>query len=327
MSRSPLADCAPAFGQHHGYPPRFGWLLKAHNALQADPFAFQPRRRTDATVTFGVGSSMVGAIKFWARAFGLIAPAAGGGLEPTARGHWLLDEDGADPYLEDQASYWILHWWLLSAERCAVPTWYYLFAQGGRCRFTRAELRALVQRAAKDSGWRVPADNTLARDIACLVTMYAPAVASPDQPRATIEDVLASPFRDLGVLSTAPQTTFNRHDRSHELFVHRTAGRSAPDAAVAYACLSYAALADGGRPGGISLSRLATGTASPGRILLTDTGFLRKSLTRAARRWGLFDVVESSAGEDMLTYTEPPSALASRVLAAHYQRNSGPDAP
>ncbi|MGA5442486.1 DUF4007 family protein [Streptomyces griseoincarnatus] len=324
MSHSPLADCVPAIGQHHGYPPRFGWLLKAHNALRADPLAFQ---RPDATVTLGVGSSMVGAIRFWARAFGLIAPTAGGAA-PTARGHWLLDEeDGADPYLEDHASYWILHWWLLSAERCQVPTWYYLFALGGRSRFTRAELRALVQRAATDSGWRAPADATLARDVSCLVTMYAPTVASPDQPRASIEDVLTNPFRDLGVLSTAPQATFDRRDRSHELYVHRTAGHSAPDAVVAYACLSYAARADGGRPGAISLSRLATGTASPGRVLLTDTAFLRKALTRAAQRWGLFDVVESSAGEDMLAYAEPPSALASRVLAAHYQRESGPDAP
>ncbi|WP_086809709.1 DUF4007 family protein [Streptomyces reticuliscabiei] len=327
MSRSPLADfsgCVPAFGQHHGYPPRYGWLLKVHEALRADPLAFQ---RPDVHITLGVGASQVGAMRFWAQAFGLAAPSDGRALEPTARGRWLLDEDGADPYLEDVATYWVLHWWLLSAAPCAVPTWHFLIAQPGRFRYTRAELRELVRRTAEDAGWRVPADSTVARDISCLVTMYAPSVASPDQPRASIEDVLTNPFRDLGVLGSAPQADLNRRDRSHELSVNRQAGHRAPDAAVAYACLSYATLAAGTNAGGISVPRLATATGSPGRILLTDTTALRKSLKRGTQRWGLFDVVESSAGEDMLTYTEPPAVLASRVLAAHYQQMNGPDVP
>lgn len=327
MPRTPLADftgCVPAFGRHHGYPPRNGWLLKVHAALRADPLAFE---RTDVHITLGVGASQVGAMRFWAQAFGLIAPVERRALEPTARGRWLLDEDGADPYMEDVATYWVLQWWLLSAAPCTVPTWHFLIAQPGRFRYTRAELRALVRRAAGDSGWRVPANSTVARDISCLVTMYAPTVASPDQPRASIEDVLTNPFRDLGVLGSAPQADFNRRDRSHELSVNRQAGHRAPDAAVAYACLSYAALAAGANAGGISVPRLATATGSPGRILLTDTTALHKSLNRSARRWGLFEVVESSAGDDMLTYAEPPAVLASRVLAAHYQRRNGPHVP
>jgi hypothetical protein len=321
---TPLGGCAPVFGRHRGYPPRQGWLLKVHTAVQDDPRVFH---HPDAPVILGVGSSMVPSMRFWAGAFGLIQEdaAGSGGAAPTARGHWLLDDEGADPYLEDPASLWLLHWWLLAGAHCQVPSWYYLFARAGLSRFTRFELRNYIKRAAEQTGWKPPADDTIARDIACMVTMYAPQVASPDQPRTSVEDILTNPFRDLNALSSTAPTADNRGDRSHELTLNRGAGRLAPVSVLTYACLAYAARLSGPAPGSIAVSQLANGPGSPGRVLLIDTRSLHNVLDRAARRRPDLSVIESSAGEALLAYAVPPTALAKQVLSAAYRRWEGPD--
>ncbi len=322
--KAPLAGCARAFGRHRTYPPRQGWLLKTHNALTQDPGTF---RRDDAPVVLGVGSSMVPAMRFWAYAFGLIHHLDDGTSSPTSRGHWLLDEDqGADPYLEDPRSLWLLHWWLLGDIRpCQVPTWYYLFAEFWRTRTTRAELRQHVRAAAEHTYGTAPADDTITRDIACLVAMYAPTIGSEDQPRAGLEDVLANPFRDLHLIEAGEPSAVYRGDRSQELRIHRWAGRSAPADIVAYACLSYAARACGPGPGSISIARLAKGPASPGRVLLTKQTHLRGTLERAAGRHPQLAVAQSALGEDLLAYSGPPQALAEQILADAYRRPGGPD--
>ncbi|WDN56184.1 DUF4007 family protein [Streptomyces clavuligerus] len=317
----PLAGCVPAFGQHRTYPPRRGWLLKVHTALQDDPHVFQ---RPDASVVLGVGSSMVTSMRFWAGAFGLVerdTAGSPGAVAATARGRWLLDEeDGADPYLDDRASLWLLHWWLLTGTPCSVPSWYYVFAVHGFSRFTRAELLSGIQRAIVRSGWRSPADDTVRRDIACLAAMYAPQVGSVDQPRAGLEDILANPFGDLGLLSTAAPRSHSRGDRSHEITVATGAGRTAPAAVLLYACLDYAAR-DAAAPGSIAVARLASG---PGRIMLLDSGSLRRALERAASRHPAVSVGESGAGEILLAYDAPPAVLADQVLAGLFCRPSGP---
>ncbi|RSS84592.1 DUF4007 family protein, partial [Streptomyces sp. WAC02707] len=189
-AHTPMASCLPAFGRHRGYPPRYGWLRKVYDALLRDPTAL---RRPDATLLLGVGKSMVPSMGFWSQAFGL-AIRDGQGLMPTERAHWLLDEKaGADPYLELDATLWLLHWWLVSAEHCHVPTWRYLFGHSPLSRSSRAELQGRLAAAAEAAGHKTPAPSVLASDIACLVTMYAPG----DRTAPNIEDELSNPFRIL----------------------------------------------------------------------------------------------------------------------------------
>lgn len=320
----PLASCRSSFGQHHGYPPRQGWLKKVHTELSKNPHLFD--NPEPATVTLGVGSSMVLSLRFWAEAFGLItrSPTDRRALTPTRRGRWLLDEEtGADPWLEYPASLWLLHWWLLSNRVCAVPSWYYLFSESPFGRYTRIELRTHIQRAAQRTGWAAPGERAVARDIACMATMYAPQVGSVDQPRAGIEDVLLHPFRDLNLLSTAAPEAHRRDDRSHKITINRGAGRAAPSTVLLYACLDYAAR-NTAAPGSIALTRLASGPGSPGRIMLLDGGGLRRALEREASRRPPVAVMETGDGECVLAYEQPPALLADQVLADAFNLQDGP---
>jgi hypothetical protein len=316
----PLTDCAPVFGGHRGHPPRMGWLLKVHEALQADPRSF---RRPDAPVVFGGGPEMVRAMRFWARAFGLIRETtAGKGISAsTPRSHWLFGEEGVDPYLEDPASLWLLHWWLLSARGCLVPTWHYLFAHAGGRRTSREWLRERVIRAAEDTGWHSPSDGAIRRDIACIVAMYGPTQRSDHHSRTAFEESLINPFRDLGLLDVAGPGAGQRGDPTHELIIDRSAGSEAPDAVVTYACLAYAARVAAPGPGSIALSRLANEPGGPGRILLVGAASLRRALGgTAGSHPTLMSVVESGTTEARLAYHASPQHVADAVLATAYQR-------
>ncbi|MFD8417221.1 DUF4007 family protein [Streptomyces sp. NPDC059650] len=313
-ARASMSDCLPAFGRHRGYPPRYGWLRKVYDALLRDPTAL---RRPDATVLLGVGKSMVASMAFWSQAFGL-ATRDGQGLVPTERAHWLLDEEaGADPYLELDATLWLLHWWLVSAEHCHVPTWRYLFGHSPFSRSSRAELQGRLAAAVESAGHKPPAPSVLASDIACLVTMYAPG----DHTASNIEDELSNPFRILHLLDPEPPTG-RTADRSHLVALRRTAGRRCPVPVQAYASLDFAARTVGPAVGSISLDRLASDPRGPGRLLLTGSADLRRTLHQVADGRADLSVVESGDGQETLIYSSPPALLASDVLACAY-----PDLP
>lgn len=316
---SPFAHCLRAFGRQGSYVPRYGWLLKVHETLLADPLAFT---REDAPTTLGVGSSMVRSMKFWAHAFGLIEASSKrkGSYRPTSRGRWLLDVDGADPYLEDFGSLWLLHWWLLTAHPCHVPSWLYLFGHTPTTRvdwehFRRSVLRAATSRQAEalDSEkrkWTAPGAQALDRDVWAIGNMYV----SREDPDSTgrrgsgLEDMLSSQFRTLGLLE---------RNGNASVMVNRLAGRAAPDEILAYTCLDHARRT--GSEGMIALPRLATDRQGPGRLLLVDSKHLHEGLRRVAyARPELGLTVLESVGQPCLAYPDGASVAAKRILDRLY---------
>ncbi|MGV2917022.1 DUF4007 family protein [Streptomyces alfalfae] len=229
-------------------------------------------------------------------------------LVPTDRARWLLGDDtGADPYLELDSSLWLLHWWLVSAEQCHVPSWRYLFGYSPLSRSSRAETQGRLTAAAEAAGHKTPAPSVLASDIACLVTMYAPG----DHTAANIEDELSSPFRTLHLLDSEPPADHTA-DRSHLVALLRTAGRHCPAPVQAYASLDFAARTAGPVAGSISLARLASDPLGPGRLLLTGTADLRRALHQVADRQADLAVVQSGDGQETLAY----SCIRARQLSS-----------
>lgn len=146
MGSARLAESAmPRYARHETFAPRFGWMHKVYEAVSA-PGGEDAFLRATAPVDLGVGKNMVNAMRFWAQAFDLTTESPQGGKSralvaaPTDRARWLLDtEHGVDPWLEDPASLWILHWWLLSPT-CWVPTWWVAFNALGSARFRDSDL-------------------------------------------------------------------------------------------------------------------------------------------------------------------------------------------
>jgi hypothetical protein len=110
---------------------RFGWLRKGFTAAENDSQTFS---KPYATVELGVGKNMVNAIRYWCQAYKIIEEAVNSDrprmphLVPSAFGHQLLDDDGWDPWLEDPATLWLLHWKLLGpGSQCLAPVWWTAF--------------------------------------------------------------------------------------------------------------------------------------------------------------------------------------------------------
>ena len=73
----------------------------------------------DAVSALGVGKNMVASIRFWSRAFGLSVNDI-----PTTFATFIFDsEKGFDPYLEDEGTLWLLHYYLITKQ---IASLYYL---------------------------------------------------------------------------------------------------------------------------------------------------------------------------------------------------------
>ena len=109
----------PCFSGHETFPLRYGWLQKAYEAVvdaDSPKEAVHIFRDPESITRFGVGKNMVGSIRYWATAAGILTE-MDGGLEVSWLGDMLFGETGTDPYLEEDASLWLLHWHLAGRTR------------------------------------------------------------------------------------------------------------------------------------------------------------------------------------------------------------------
>ena len=184
------------FGRHETFPLRYGWLTKGYELACAEPEVFhQPE---PAMVALGVGRNMVNAIHYWLRVTGIVEPSEGR-LQPTALGHRLLGIEG-DPYLEDDATLWILHW-LISANASEATGFFWFFNRFAMPRFgDREALAGLIDFSAQELATKRSA-STLKSDIATLLRMYAAVETRTDE-------YLDSPLAQLGLVEPDAEASY-----------------------------------------------------------------------------------------------------------------------
>jgi len=183
-----------AFGRHETFALRYSWLSKGFHALAKNPQVFDS---DDATIELGVGKNMVLAIRYWLRACRMMHPTK---AETTDLGHLILDEEeGFDPYLEDEATIWLVHWLLTTNPRLAT-SFYWFFNKFHKPEFTSLELSTALADFIKESVVqnRRPAATTMKNDAQLLHRMYT---QSKGNSRMPLEDALDSPLALLRLVS------------------------------------------------------------------------------------------------------------------------------
>jgi hypothetical protein len=301
--------CQPVFARHETFHPRYGWLKKAYDAAATDPDLFN---RDEAVVHLGVGKNMVRSIRFWGTAFGVIANRRLAGSRipeaaPTQFGELLFGNDGWDPFGESPGAQWLLHWRLL-APGSVAPVWWLAFNEFPGVEFTAEELEQFVADRTRD--WAAPHPSAVRKDVQCLLRMYS----SGQSARATFDDVVDCPFRELLILRPS-------HAEPGAFRFELGAKPTLPPAIVAYACLDFQARTD---PGArvVNVNRLAGEHGSPGRAFRLSEADLAEALERAALDFSEFGLT-SSAGALQVTIDDPPAAVATDVLRDHHRRYSG----
>ncbi|MGW8503623.1 DUF4007 family protein [Streptomyces sp. DK15] len=321
MSDSRLAEAAhPSFARHETFAPRFGWLHKAYMQVKENPEVFLG---DDAPLLLGVGKNMANAMRYWSRAFKLTrevrnsdeANSRANLSYPTWEARWLLDEDGADPYLEEQGSLWLLHWWLLCSRpgaRSWAPSWYVAFQLAPFARFSAPDLTELIVRHVNLSYEEAPVKGSITKDVDCITKMYVPAKRAKGGAPGALEDLLACPFRELGLIETVEHSVSGRQEWEFTTGTRITL----PDRIVAYACLDYAATMTR-NAGSISLARLANEHGAPGRAFRIREPDIAAAIERVAATTPDLQLIEA-VGQRSLVFNSDPFELAWEVLDAQY---------
>ncbi|UXI00776.1 DUF4007 family protein [Photobacterium sp. TY1-4] len=182
-------DCA--FGRHETFPLRFSWLPKGYQEFSQDPEVFES---DNSTVKLGVGKNMVSSIKHWMKATQLLTDQN----QLTEYAHFIFDEErGCDPYLEDEATIWLLHWLLCSNPNNAT-TWFWFFNQYVNADFDVTSMQSALEGFV--DGRHVsksPAKATLKSDCAVLLRMYS---QSDSLSKVALDEALDSPMSLLGLI-------------------------------------------------------------------------------------------------------------------------------
>ncbi len=189
-----------AFGGHEKFVFRQSWLKKGFDLASAEPTIFT---QNDALVRLGVGKNMVRSIRYWCLALGLLEDHLDGpktGLQPTALGERLLSDGGWDPYLEDPATLWLLHWQLVSGRRHSL-IWHYVFTTFLEREFTRQHLTEFVgQQLDREGVLTTP--QMVEREVDVCLRTYIPARA---EQWLSFEDSLNCPLAELGLIRSMPE--------------------------------------------------------------------------------------------------------------------------
>jgi hypothetical protein len=296
----------PIFARHETFHPRFGWLKKGFDKASEQPDLF-----TDdmAPSILGVGKNMVKAIKYWCIAYKVLEEVQERGkgriLVPTAFGNRLLNNDGWDPYLEDPASLWLLHWSLLSLPNYAT-TWHYTFNVFNRPSFMVEDIQHGIFEYAKREfpNSRITA-SSVARDVSCLLRMYV-----EDSSRQLTEDSIDSPFTDLGLVK-------QYGDRRHfAMSIGPKIGLT--HEIIAASCLDFAATAEEGAKT-ISIARLTYEQNSPGQCFKLTEGIISEAIESVAI--AVEDIeMSKTAGLVQMAFSRDPYSIINDVLNGYYKR-------
>lgn len=296
----------PIFARHETFHPRFGWIKKGYDKSVNNPNVFT---KENSQVVLGVGKNMVSAIKYWCYAYKVIEEnETKKGFYPTEFGKMLLDDNGYDPYFEDLASLWLLHWNLLN-HPCMATTWYYVFNEFFAIDFSIEELlKGLKDFNDKNFSTKI-SDSSLLKDLHCLIRMYL----EPKINKTSIEDSIDSPFVDLKLIQT------NDH-KSFSFNIGEKPGLS-PEIIV-YACLDFLSRSNTNETiernsNSISISRLLHEKNSPGLIFKLSENVLYSSIENILDNFKEINLSDT-AGVIQFSVKGDPFILSKKVLDFYY---------
>jgi len=186
-----------AFGQHQTFYLRLTWLYKGLHALQQDSTFFQ---QSDSFEELGVGKNMAQSIRHWLQATKVVE-------QVGRKAEYILTPLGEavvshDPYLQDEYTIGLLHYKLVT-DAALATTWYWFFNSYDERVVTKDSLIEALTAWTTQTQSRPISSNSLERDVNCLLQTYLPKQFE----NATPEDIIQSPFEQLGLLGKTTNIT------------------------------------------------------------------------------------------------------------------------
>ena len=197
-----------SFSGHETFTCRQLWLKKGYDFLEGGHSFSQG----DAVVELGVGKNMVGSIRHWLQAFGLINSQHE--IQSIAR--HIFDSKaniGRDPYLEDIRSLWLLHFLLVYTNKASLYQIIFRVVSAERPRFDESflmkRINTIVSESSKSAAVK---EKTIKADFSVFRRLYVRPNGGKSSIKS-IEDDLSSLLIDLGLVQRSQgeggQATYN----------------------------------------------------------------------------------------------------------------------
>ena len=242
------------FSGHDSFQCRQFWLKKGYDYVQEG----KNFNEEDAVVKLGVGKNMVSSIRFWLKAFNIIDNKD----IPTEFGKRLFDDEtGYDPYLEDEASLWLLHYQLVKNGFASIYTIIFNEFRKEKLFFNKETFVNYVKRISESNPDLNLNENTIAKDFIVFTNLY-----KSDHEIKDVEDSFSGILSELELLKTTGK------GKDEQFYIENTERDKLPEAIVLFTILDNPNYGNS-----ISLNSLEFDFNSPGSIFaLNRTGLLNK---------------------------------------------------
>lgn len=190
------------FSGHDTFHCRQLWLKKGYDFIR------NGNRFTDneAVVLLGVGKNMVSAIFFWMKAFGLLDKDG----NTTNLADYIFSPEGKDPYLEDEATLWLLHYHIVNQGLASIYDLIFNDLRKEKIEFSKDNFLLFAERRANEIGFTQFNKKTAGTDFDVLTKMY---IRTTDQVKDK-EDTFSGLLTDLNLIQEEKKSnSLNSIDR------------------------------------------------------------------------------------------------------------------
>lgn len=242
------------FSGHDSFQCRQLWLKKGYDFVQEGK-SFNDE---DAVVKLGVGKNMVSSIRFWLKTFNIINSKD----IPTEFGRRLFDdENGYDPFLEDEASLWLLHYQLVKNGFASIYHIIFNEFRKEKLFFNKETFVNYVKRIGESNSELNFNENTIAKDFIVFANLYKTDPESKD-----VEDSFSGILSELELLKKTGK------GKEEQFFIENSERDDLPESILLFSILDNLTYGNS-----ISLNSLEFDLNSPGSIFaLNRSGLMNK---------------------------------------------------
>ncbi|MCF2503761.1 DUF4007 family protein [Dyadobacter sp. CY107] len=287
-----------SFSGHDSFQCRLLWLKKGYDFLETG----HNFSESAAGITLGVGNNMVRSIRFWMRAFGVTDEQDL--LTDFAHLMFGAGEKGLDPFLEDEATLWILHYRLVSIGYASTYSLIFNEFRKTKIEFTKNDYVHFVRRKLEDRSTSI-SDNSINEDFVVFVKLYL------STENKDFDDSFSGILTELNLLDFFVKQKEDAKKESENVYYIAPAERTEiPDIAILYALLESDSFQDS-----VSLSQLEVDENSPGSIFAMTKSGLTQKIRSITQRYP-FIVFSEYAGIRELQFKEKPQS--DEILKQYY---------
>lgn len=206
------------FSGHESFHCRSLWLKKGYDFISNGKKFSEP----SSVVDLGVGKNMVSSINYWMKSFGIIEKDS----SISKISNFIFGENGVDPYLEDTATLWLLHYHLVTENIASIYSLVFNEFRKKRIEFSKTQLLNFLKHKCEETK-TIFNDKTVQRDIAVFLRNYV----RPEKVNKNIEELFSGIFIDLDLIvqlrkfdederSWLKIENKNRHDLPAEIILY-----------------------------------------------------------------------------------------------------------